>query len=119
MFAGEPYERSAAPAEPESVRAGEGVELRCPEPVEFRNGELRQGHLFAVLLRGQQPTYVQPDNLIELACWACRKRAREAGRDVIRVLHRYDFAGTLIQTLEVVEPSSPGRAGAAPEIPPS
>ncbi len=62
---------AVTPAEPESVKAG--TELRCPEPVVFRNGEERPGHLFAVLLRGQEPSYIQPDNLIELACWACSR----------------------------------------------
>lgn len=91
--------------EPESVQAG--IDLRCPEPVVFRSGEERPGHLFAVLrgdhLRGegQTPTYVHPGNLIELACWACRKRRRDAGESVLRVLHRFDFAGQLVETLVV------------------
>ena len=87
-------------AEPESVRVG--TELRCPEPVRFRNGEERPGHLFAVVRSNpQEPSYVQPGNLIELACWACRKRRCEAGEDVLRVLHRFDFAGQLVETLVV------------------
>ena len=87
--------------EPTSVRAG--AELRCPEPVVFHSGEERQGHLFAVLRSSgpQEPSYVQPGNYIELACWACRKRRRAAGEDVLRVLHRFDFAGTLVETLVV------------------
>jgi hypothetical protein len=93
--------------EPVSVRAG--TELRCPEPVVFRSGEERPGHLFAVVLSNQlgspqEPSYVQPGNLIELACWACRKRMnaeRERGSEpeIARVLHRFDFAGQLVETL--------------------
>ena len=101
MTAVPPILRTMTQDEPVSVQAG--AELRCPEPVRFRSGEERQGHLFAVLRSSspQEPSYVQPGNLIELACWACRKRRREAGEDVLRVLHRFDFAGNLVETLVV------------------
>lgn len=58
------------------------------------------GRLFARLrMTGDQPSYVHPDNLIELACYDCRKRLNRAGREVGRVLHRYDLSGVLVTTL--------------------
>lgn len=83
--------------EPESVR----VEIRCPQPVRTRNGECSPGHLFAILVcSGGQPSFVQPDNLMELACSNCRKALeRDEGRQVHRVLHRYNLAGELVETL--------------------
>jgi len=67
------------------------AELRCPS---------NPSRLFARLkLSGEHPSYIQPDNLIEMACWDCRKLLERSGRRVRRVLHRYDLAGTLIATL--------------------
>lgn len=69
----------------------EVIDLRCPE---------NPGKLFARLIQsGEKPSYIQPDNLIEMACWYCRKQLEHQGRPVRRVLHRYDFSGTLIVTL--------------------
>lgn len=82
--------------EPESVR----VELRCPEPVRTRDGGCNPGHLFAKLIvAGEQPSYVQPDNLIEMACSNCRRQREREGKRVRRVLHRYNLAGELVDTL--------------------
>lgn len=75
------------------------VDLRCPQPV-TRNGFCHPGRLLARLrLAGQQPSFVQPDNVIEMPCEECRYRMRKEGRPVRRVLHRYDMAGTWITTL--------------------
>ena len=69
-----------------------GLELRCPEPW----GLCPAGRLLAKLrTAGQQPSYVHPDNLIELECPDCKVRMRRAGHPVRRVLHRYDFLGRL------------------------
>ena len=69
----------------------EWAELRCPS---------NPSRLFARLrLSGEQPSYIQPDNLIEMACWDCRKLLGLSGRKVRRVLHRYDLAGNLVTTL--------------------
>jgi hypothetical protein len=79
------------PDAPESVR----VELRCPAQVRKPDGHCFPGKLFAMLVvSGQEPSYVHPDNLIELPCHDCKK-----ARGVKRVLHRYDFAGNLVDTL--------------------
>ena len=52
---------------------------------------------------GERPSWVHPDNLIELACADCRVRLRKSGRPAARVLHRFDFAGDLVSTLVVEE----------------
>lgn len=76
------------------------VEVRCPEPYQHPDGTCTPGKLFLRLrLSGGQPSYVQPDNLIELACYNCKDRLRQGGRRVARVLHRYDLAGNLVETL--------------------
>jgi len=69
----------------------EVIELRCDA-----------GKLLAKVLRsGEQPQFVKPDNLIELACPDCKTRRRHAGQRVQRVLHRYSILGELIETLVV------------------
>jgi hypothetical protein len=76
------------------------VEVRCPVPVERPGGDCRPGRLLLKLrLTGEQPSFVQPDNLIELACEDCTRAARKGGRAVRRVLHRYNLAGNLVCTL--------------------
>lgn len=84
----------------------EVVDLRCPA---------NPSRLFARLrLIGEQPSYIQPDNLIEMACWDCRKMLEKRGRRVRRVLHRYDLSGTLISTLIEDEELSVSHSGKAP-----
>lgn len=48
---------------------------------------------------------VMPDNLLELSCRDCTKKARrdavESGLEPpLRVLHRYDVLGELVETVE-------------------
>jgi hypothetical protein len=77
------------------------VEVRCPVDLRFPDGTCRPGRLFLKVVKaGQAPQVVQPDNLMELECADCRKRlARDHGVRVRRVLHRFDLAGNLIETL--------------------
>lgn len=76
---------------PPAMDEPEVVDLRCP---------VNPSRLFARLrIAGEKPSFIQPDNLIEMSCWDCKTRYRRAGRRVHRVLHRYDMAGTLISTL--------------------
>ena len=76
------------------------VEVRCPVGEELPSGDCRPGRLLMKLrIAGELPSYVHPDNLIELACEDCRYRLRKAGYQVRRVLHRYDMAGQLVETL--------------------
>ena len=77
------------------------LELRCPEPWGLR---CQAGRLLAKLrLSGRRPSYVHPDNLIELECQDCKVRMRKDGRRVARVLHRFDFLGRPVETLVVDE----------------
>jgi hypothetical protein len=79
---------------------GEEVEVRCPVPKPLPSGDCRPGRLLMKLrLGGGIPSFVHPDNLIELACPDCKEAARQAGHPVKRVLHRYDLAGELVETL--------------------
>lgn len=48
-------------------------------------------------LNGERP-HVNSDNLLELACEACKARLRKQDPNVALVLHRYDFLGTLIES---------------------
>lgn len=69
------------------------IELRCP---------VGARRLFARMLqRGERPSYVHPDNLIEFSCYDCRHDMAQRGKPCRRVLHRYDIAGNLIETLVV------------------
>ena len=76
------------------------VEVRCPVPKPLPGGDCRPGRLLLKLrLGGEVPSFVHPDNLIEMACEDCKAHARQAGRPVRRVLHRYDLSGVLVETL--------------------
>lgn len=82
-------------AEPAEV-----IDLRCPAP-DAPPG-CSAGVLLARLqMSGDQPTFVQPNNLIEMACDNCKRHHRRRDATVIRVLHRYDFGGNLVETLVV------------------
>jgi hypothetical protein len=83
----------------------EEVEVRCPVPTELPDGYCRPGRLlFKLRISGEIPSYVHPDNLIELPCEDCRLRLRRQRRSVTRVLHRFDLAGNLVETLVNGEP---------------
>ena len=79
------------------------VEVRCP---------VGPRRLFTRLQLGQESArYLAPGNLIEFTCGDCARRlSRQLGRRV-RVLHRFNFLGELIDTA-VVTPAPPG--GPAP-----
>ncbi len=66
------------------------VEVRCPVGPRRLFTKLKLGEEFA--------TFVQPENLIEFTCSDCAKRiSREQGRP-LRVYHRFNFIGELVQT---------------------
>lgn len=78
----------------------EEIEIRCPATVPLPNGYCPPGKLLMKLLvLGEPPSFVRPDNLIELPCDDCRGRLRKRGVIVNRVLHRFDLAGRLVATL--------------------
>jgi len=69
------------------------VDLRCP---------VGPRRLLAILRQeGKKPVYLE-DNTVEFACSDCARAARREGRDVLRVLHRYNFIGELVDTEEVM-----------------
>lgn len=67
----------------------ETVEIRCPV------GPRRL--LSKLLVAGERPKHVD-GNLIEFSCDDCKKNLRRRGMTVVRVLHRYNLAGELVQT---------------------
>lgn len=68
------------------------VELRCP---------VGPRRLLAILRQSGEPLRVVPGNLIEFACADCRRELRRQGQDPSYVLHRFDVAGELVQTIVV------------------
>lgn len=82
------------------MTAVEEIEVRCPVPQPAPGGQCRPGKLLMrLLVSGEQPSYVHPDNLIELTCDECRRRLRRQGVSVSRVLHRFNLAGELVESL--------------------
>lgn len=70
----------------------ETVEIRCPV------GPRKL--LSKLLVSGEQPTIVD-GNLIEFSCEDCRRILRKHGERVSHVLHRYNLAGDLVETVKV------------------
>ena len=69
------------------------VEVRCP---------VGPRKLFTKLKLGETTArYIQPGNLIEFPCRDCRGLVSRESDEVIRVLHRYNFLGDLIETAVV------------------
>lgn len=68
------------------------VEIRCPEDP--------RRLLSKLLLAGEKPTVVE-GNLIEIACMACKHDLRREDPSVVRVLHRYNLIGELVETVVV------------------
>jgi hypothetical protein len=79
--------------------------LTVMDTIEFRC-DANPRKLFARLLVRERPK-VSDGNLLEFACRECRAVLRERGDAVAVVLHRFDAAGDLVET--VVEP--PAGAG--------
>lgn len=70
----------------------EEIEVRCPNA---------PNRLFMKLLQDGDRPHVTSQNLLEMACSDCKRQLRMRGRQVSRVLHRYDFAGEFVES-EVV-----------------
>jgi hypothetical protein len=69
----------------------ETIEVRCP---------LGPRKLFTKLQLGEEAArYVQPDNLIEFTCADCARRITRQHQQPVRVYHRFNFIGELIETL--------------------
>lgn len=76
----------------------ETIELRC---------DANPRRLFAKLLVRETP-HVADGNLLEFSCRDCRASLRASGAGAEVVLHRFDVAGELVETVVV-------RAGGALE----
>lgn len=68
------------------------VEIRCPTGPQRLLGKLLQ--------EGERPKIVT-GNLIEMACGDCARLIRKSGKPMYRILHRYNLAGELIETVEI------------------
>lgn len=51
------------------------------------------------MLSGEKPRITE-GNLIEFACSDCRRAYKQRGENLTLVLHRYDLAGTLVETVK-------------------
>ncbi len=72
------------------------IEVRCPN----------RSRLFTKLRVGDY-TFVQPDNLIEFSCADCAKEQTRAVGTPMRVFHRFNFVGDLVETLAVERVDGP------------
>lgn len=68
------------------------VDLRCPED--------QRTLLMRYRMETGQPAPVS-DNLLELNCRSCTRNARQFDSSVANVLHRFDLAGQLVESLVV------------------
>lgn len=69
------------------------VDIRCP---------IGPQKLFLKLrLEGNLPQVNQDLNVMELACFDCKRALRKEGQLVEHVLHRYNIVGELIETVVV------------------
>jgi hypothetical protein len=68
----------------------EVVEIRCP---------VGPKKLFAKFrLEGGTSPHVTEDNLIEFACYECKKTEQRRDSSVSQVFHRFNFFGELVET---------------------
>jgi hypothetical protein len=66
------------------------VELRCPVGAK---------RLLGKSLRDGDKPVVNSDNLLELACRDCATNARQFDGSVVRVLHRFNVLGELVESV--------------------
>lgn len=65
------------------------VELRCPKGPQ---------QLLAKMLRDPEVSYVPDGNLMELSCRDCTRVLRRGDSSVLRVVHRYNLLGELVES---------------------
>lgn len=68
------------------------VEIRCP---------VGPRKLLSKLILENKKPHITNDNLIEFACFDCCRAARRKHPEVVRVLHRYNLVGELVESEEV------------------
>lgn len=66
------------------------VEVRCPVGPRKLFTKLKLGEEFG--------SYVQPGNLIEFSCGDCARRLSRDSNVQLRVFHRFNFVGELVET---------------------
>jgi uncharacterized UBP type Zn finger protein len=69
------------------------IEIRCPEDPR---------RLFSKLIKEGGKPVITDGNLIEFSCQNCKKALTARGIPVARVLHRYNIAGELVETVQDV-----------------
>ena len=69
----------------------EVVELRCPDGPRQLLMKLR--------LNNDGDARVTNDNLLEITCRDCARQHRQHDPSVARVLHRFNFAGELVESV--------------------
>ncbi len=68
------------------------VEVRCPVGPRKLFTKLKLGEEFA--------TMVPDSNLIEFTCRDCAKALSRSTGQTVRVFHRFNFAGELVETVQ-------------------
>jgi hypothetical protein len=67
------------------------IELRCPLGPRALLGK--------VVAAGEPAVHVNSDNLLELGCRDCTKRARVHNPRIAHVVHRYNVLGELVESV--------------------
>lgn len=67
------------------------VDIRCPVGPKRLLAKMRSD--------GQAPGFDPDANVVEFSCSDCARALRRSGRDVGRVLHRYNFLGDLVESV--------------------
>lgn len=80
------------------------IEIRCP---------INPQVLLTKLLFKGEKAHITEGNLIELACDRCKEIRRKQTGERMRVLHRYDLLGELVETVEepIIDPRSHAHSG--------
>lgn len=68
----------------------EVVDLRCP---------VGPRQLLLKLHTTGERAHVNDDNLMEISCRDCTRTARRSDPGVVRVLHRFNFIGELVESV--------------------
>lgn len=67
------------------------VDIRCPVGPKRLLAKMRNA--------GIPPSFDPDANVVEFSCSDCARALRKTGRDVGRVLHRYNFVGDLVESV--------------------
>lgn len=76
------------------------IEVRCPNGPQKLFTKLKLGEEFA--------TMVPDQNLIEFTCRDCARQMSKQSGETVRVFHRFNFLGELVETVVQGAWESPG-----------